>query len=226
MIKCLVVDDDEMSRATLEHYITQTENLELVGACSSAIEALNFLKKDDVELLFLDVEMPNMSGLEMLETMTSKPDVILITSKEGYAVQAFEHNVLDYLLKPAKYVRFLQAVNKVKDITGKVEVSKGDIFIKSDLKFVKVNFQEVYFVEAMADYVILHLEGKRHIIHSTMKSIEQKLSNDTFARIHRSFIVNMNKVEAVDNAVVTVLDKKLPIGASYKKEFMSRLRIL
>ncbi len=227
-MKCLVVDDDEMSRVTLDHYITQTDSLDLVGVCSNAIDALNFLQKEKVDLLFLDVEMPNMSGLDMLESMEERPNVVLITSKKEYAVQAFEYDVLDYLLKPIKYVRFLKAVNKVMKIAEDkdVEVGQGDIFIKSDLKYVKVNFKDVYYVEAMADYVIIHLENRRHIIHSTMKAIENKLSGDTFVRIHRSYIVNIHKVDAVDNAVVNILDKKLPIGASYKKDFMSKIKVL
>jgi len=227
-MRCLVVDDDEMSRMTLEHFINQTDSLELVGVCSNAVDALNFLQKESVDLLFLDVEMPNMTGLDMLESLTERPNVVLITSKNEYAVQAFEHEVTDYLLKPVKYVRFLKAVNRVLKIAEAkdVEVNQGDIFIKSDLKYVKVNFKDVYYVEAMADYVIIHLENKRHIIHSTMKAIENKLSPDVFVRVHRSFIINIHKIEAVDNAVVSVLDKKLPIGASYKKDFMSRLKVL
>lgn len=226
-MNCLIVDDDEMSRATIEHYVKQTEFLNLVGVCSNAIEASNVLKKEPVEVLFLDVEMPEMSGLELLDSMSNGPKVILITSKEEYAVQAFEYSVTDYLLKPIDYVRFLKAVNKIKTVSSDIVTSdENEIFVKSDLKFVKINFDEIQFVEAMADYVVINLATNRHIIHSTMKAIEKKLSEKQFVRVHRSYIVNMKRINAVENSSIVMGEKRVPIGASYKNEFMNKLKIL
>lgn len=226
-MNCLIVDDDEMSRATIEHYVNQTEFLNLVGVCSNAIEASNVLKKENVDVLFLDVEMPEMSGLELLDAMSNGPKVILITSKEEYAVQAFEYSVTDYLLKPIDYVRFLKAVNKIKGVSGDVVTSDDkEIFVKSDLKFVKINFDEIEFVEAMADYVVINLASNRHIIHSTMKAIEKKLSEKQFVRVHRSYIVNLKRINAVENSSIVMGEKRVPIGASYKNEFMNKLKIL
>ncbi len=229
-MKCLIVDDDEMSLATIEHYVNQTEALELIGVCSNAIDALNILKKTKIDILFLDVEMPKMTGLELLDSLAAVPHVILITSKEEYAVKAFEYRVVDYLLKPIEYVRFIQAINKVTDLVDgneAVELTKdNEIFVKSDLKFVKINFDDILFVEAMADYVVINLEDNRHIIHSTMKAIEKKLSDKQFVRVHRSYIVNLKKINAVENASILMGEKRVPIGASYKNEFMNKLRIL
>jgi len=219
-----------MSRGSIEHYCDLSEHLELVGSCESAITALTFLDKNKVDVIFLDVEMPKMTGLEMLNAMTgeSQPYVVLVTSKKEYAVDAFEYNVIDYLLKPVDYVRFLKTVNKLlsleeKNIEGD---QKNEIFVKSDLKFVKIKFDEILYVEAMADYVIIHVVGARHIIHSTMKGIDKKLAQDNFLRVHRSFIVNIKKVDAVENNMIGIGDKRIPIGASFKSEFVKKIKVL
>lgn len=230
-MNCLIVDDDEMSRSTVLHFVEQTELLKLKGNCCSASEAMQILKETHIDLIFLDIEMPHMSGLEMLETLHYKPYVVFITSKRDYAVEAFEHNVVDYLLKPLKYVRFIKAVNKVfelKKLSSTVthDISGEDIFVKSELKYVRIKFSEVYFIEAMADYVVLYLKDTKHIIHSTMKGIEQKIPLDLFIRVHRSYIVNITKIDMVENANISINTKKIPIGASYKLEFMSKLKIL
>lgn len=230
-MNCIIVDDDEMSRSTVQHFVDQTEFLKLKGSCSSAAEAIQILKDTPIDLVFLDIEMPQMSGLEMLETLSTNPYIIFITSKRDYAVEAFEHNVVDYLLKPLKYVRFIKAVNKVLDLrkiakNTTFDISEEDIFVKSELKYVRIKFSEVYFIEAMADYVVLYLKDTKHIIHSTMKGIEQKIPNDSFVRIHRSYIVNLTKIDQVENSNVVISAKKLPIGASYKADFMAKLKIL
>lgn len=232
-MNCLIVDDEEMSRAIIEKFVEQTKFLQLKGVCTNAFDALEFLKTEPIDLVFLDVEMPDMSGLDLIESLTQVPHVILITSKQEYAVKAFEYNVDDYLVKPAEYPRFLKAVNKVVDLVEKesatnseVEFEQEDIFIKSDLKYVKINFKDVILVEAMADYVILHLNGTRHIIHSTMKGMEKKLPSDTFFRVHRSYLVNMKKIKSVENSMILIGEKRIPLGASYKKKFMKQLKIL
>jgi DNA-binding LytR/AlgR family response regulator len=229
-MKCLIVDDDPLSRGAIEYYCGLSEHLDLVGSCESAVDALNFLSKNKIDIIFLDVEMPEMTGLEMLETMSGKshPYVILVTSKKEYAVDAFEYNVIDYLLKPVDYVRFLKAINKLLSQKSKDQGEEKDneIFVKSDLKFVKIKFDQILYVEAMADYVIIHVEGAKHIIHSTMKGIDKKLAQDNFVRVHRSYIVNLKKIDAVENNAIILGQKHLPIGASYKNEFMNRLKIL
>jgi DNA-binding LytR/AlgR family response regulator len=230
-MNCIIVDDDEMSRSTVQHFVEQTEFLKLKGNCSSASEAIQLLKTEQIHLVFLDIEMPQMSGLEMLETLEVSPYIIFITSKRDYAVEAFEHNVVDYLLKPLKYVRFIKAVNKVMDLvrvakTTTFDITEDDIFVKSELKYVRIRFKEVCYIEAMADYVVLYLKDSKHIIHSTMKGIEKKIPLDSFVRIHRSYIVNQTKIEQVENANVIINAKRLPIGASYKNDFMSKLKIL
>ena len=232
-MRCLVVDDDPLSRGAIEHYCDLSEHLQIVGVCESAVVALNLLNNTKVDIIFLDVEMPEMSGLEMLDAMrsdTNHPYVVLVTAKKEYALDAFEYNVIDYLLKPVDYVRFLKAINKLLSQKAKDEISPdsidNEIFVKSDLKFVKIKFDKILYVEAMADYVIIHLEGSKHIIHSTMKGIDKKLYQENFVRVHRSYIVNMKKIESVENNAIIMGEKHVPIGASYKNEFMNQLRIL
>lgn len=230
-MNCIIVDDDEMSRSTVQHFVEQTEFLNLKAICANATEAIKALNENSVDIIFLDIEMPQMSGLEMLETLQVKPFVILITSKPEYAVEAFEYSVVDYLLKPLKYLRFIKAVNKVLEIkntsiTNSISVTEEDIFVKTELKYVRLKFSDVYYVEAMADYVVLYLKGSKHIIHSTMKGIEKKLPSNLFTRVHRSYIVNVSRVDQVENTNIVINNAKIPIGASYKSDFMNSLKIL
>lgn len=225
-MNCIIVDDEEMSRSTVEHFVKLTDFLKLEKVCSSALEAVNVLNETKIDLIFLDIEMPEMSGLEMLETLSYSPAIIFITSKKEYAIQAFDYNVVDYLVKPVEYTRFLKAVNKAMTAVGKKVGETDETFIKTDLKYVKINFSKVLFVEAMADYVVLNLAEKKHIIHSTMKSLEQKLDSEKFIRVHRSYIVNFTKVDSVENSVIYIGGNKIPIGASYKNEFMQKINLL
>lgn len=230
-MNCIIVDDDEMSRSTVQHFVEQTEFLNLKAICANASEAIKALAEGSVDLIFLDIEMPQMSGLEMLEALQVKPFVILITSKPEYAVEAFEYSVVDYLLKPLKYIRFVKAVNKVIELkntspSASIDVTEEDIFVKTELKYVRLKFSDVYYVEAMADYVVLYLKDSKHIIHSTMKGIEKKLPSNLFARVHRSYIVNVSRVDQVENTNIVINNAKIPIGASYKADFMNSLKIL
>lgn len=226
-LKCLIVDDDEMARATIEHFVDQTDFLEITAICEDALEATKVLKDTTVDIIFLDVEMPNMSGIDLLAAYDSLPYVILITSKSEYAVDAFEYNVLDYLLKPIKYPRFLKAVNKIKSDDEQVErINDDEVFIKTDLKYVKIRFSEIKFIEAMADYVVIHIGEVKHIVHSTMKGMEAKFPSDKFVRVHRSYIVNMDKLDSIENGNAVIGQVRIPIGASYKSAFMGRLKLL
>jgi DNA-binding LytR/AlgR family response regulator len=229
-MKCIVVDDDLVSRETIEHLCELNEHLDHKGSFESALTALKFISNNAVDVIFLDVEMPEMTGMEMLEVVSNEnyPYVVLTTSKKEYAFEAFNHKVIDYLLKPIDYSRFVKAVNKI--ISDRLreygDTTEKEIFVKSDLKFVKIKFDEINYVEAMADYVIIHVISGRHIVHSTMKGMNEKLSQENFIRVHRSFIVNTDKIKSLDNSMVVIGEKQIPIGASYKSSFMNTLKIL
>lgn len=236
-LKCLIVDDEEMSRATIEHFVQNTDVLELAGVCSNAIEAGNVLRKSDVDVLFLDVEMPEMNGLDLIKSLTKKPEIVLVTSKENYAVEAFEYSVTDYMVKPVEYSRFLKSVNKVKDklnidaqiktpSSDDISMEEDEVFIKTDSKLVRIKYRDILFVEALADYAVINMPDAKHIIHSTMKKLEVKFPEADFTRVHRSYIVNLKKIEQIEDMNILIKGNHIPVGASYKDKFMRRLNLL
>jgi len=226
----MVVDDEELSRSIVNHYIGKTNFLMLKYECSNAIEAVNILEKnDDVDLIYLDIEMPEMSGMELLQSIDQDYEVILTTSGEKYAVKAFENSVTDYLVKPFEYSRFLKASVKAKNnLVGQIRINENqkDIFVKSDSRIVKINLEEIFYVEALADYVIFITEKGKFIVHYTMKGVEKRLPSSFFSRVHRSFIINLRRIESLEDFTVVINKKKIPIGASYKESFINRLNFL
>lgn len=225
----MIVDDDILSRNIVKYFIENTEYLQLSHTCSNAIEAANILKTEQIDILYLDVEMPEMSGLELLAVLEKPVEVILITSVKDYAVEAFEYRVTDFLVKPAEYSRFLKATQKAKDnieLQNRNNDKEDHFYVKSDFKIVKISFSELLFVEALADYVIINTVSNKYIVHSTMKGIEQKLPKNIFIRVHRSFIVNFNKIESIEDLAIKIDKKVIPIGASYKENFMNKLNFL
>ncbi len=231
-MNCLVVDDDEFSRTIVKQFIERTPNLKLIAECEDAIEVFGILQKNQIDIAFLDVEMPEMSGIDLVKALKNLPQVVLITSRAKYAVEAFEHSVTDYLVKPVKYVRFLKAVEKARNNLNSKQISteetdenKDYVFIKSDSKIVRLHLDEIHFVEALSDYVVLNTHQRKHIMHGTMKSMVQKLG-EQFIRVHRSFIVNKNKIETIEDTKVVMPTKIIPIGASYKNKFLEQLNFL
>lgn len=226
---CLIVDDDAMTRKIIQNLVEETDGLQLVDVCSSAIEAANILRKEQVDLLLLDVEMPEMSGLELLESLKVKPHVILITSKEEYAISAFELDVLDYIVKPVSYPRFLKAVQKVIESPAQgepVTTAPGKLFVKVDHSLVGLDLEEIIMVEAMADYVRIYTEGKRYTVYSSMKGVVSKLPEGMFMRVHRSYIVNLSKIDSIEDNTVVIGGNLVPVGVTYQKVLMSRLNTL
>lgn len=228
-LNCMIVDDDQVSRSIIRHYIEKTKNLALQYECSSGIEAANLLKEGDIDIIYLDIEMPEMSGMDLIKTLKRDYEIILITSAKEYAVEAFEKSVTDYMVKPIDYARFLMATEKalknIEHIQKQNEQYK-DIYVRSDSKFIRIELSKLLMVEALADYVVFFTENKKHIVHYTMKGIELKLPKSYFARVHRSYIVNMTKIEGLEDNAILINGKPVPIGASYKDEFFQRLNFL
>jgi two-component system LytT family response regulator len=227
-----------MSVQIVRTCIGNTPFLEATAACSSAIEAAEVLRTQVFDVLFLDVEMPLMSGLDLLRTLPDPPQVVLITSSQSYAVQAFEFAVADYLLKPLSYPRFLQAANKVlENINAQRATSEADAhsatshdaeftFVKVDAKLVRVDFADVYYVEALGDYVHLVTNRSKLIVYSTMRAIEEKFPAQRFVRVHRSFIINIDFVQALEDNSLLINDKYIPIGQTYMRGLSQRLNKL
>ena len=216
------------------HLIGKTEGLALINAFEDPIKGANYLNANPVDIVFLDVEMPEMSGLEMLNSLPEKPQVLLISGKRDYALDAFEFDVVDYLLKPIQYARFLKAVNKARerilDSPGHREAEedtvelKGEfMFVKSDSMLVRVNMTDLQWVEALADYIALVTPKKRYVIHSTMKSIQKRLPSDAFLRVHRSYIVRLDKIQAIEDNTIIIGEKMIPVGGTYRERLMNAL---
>lgn len=237
MINVIIVDDEPLAQDVLETYVEKIPELKLVGKCSNALEANEALKQQQVDLMFLDIQMPQLTGIDFLKTLTDPPLVIFTTAYPNYAVEGFELNALDYLLKPISLERFMKAVNKAVaqielkqkgtqggSASATAEEDPGYIFVKADKKLVKVNYEDILYIEGLKDYVIIRQEKTRVITLQTMKSLEDKLPVALFKRIHRSYIVNIGKIEAVIGNMVEIMEKgkakHLPIGKNYRDELL------
>lgn len=228
MIKTIIVDDEPLAIDILEAFVTKMPNLQLVAKCENAFEANEVLQQQKVDLMFLDIQMPQLNGVDFLKSLANPPCVIFTTAYPEFAVEGFELNAVDYLVKPISMDRFLKAVNKVSEkLASKQEVEENAenfFFVKADKKLVKINFDDIVYIEGLKDYVIIKNETSRVITLQTMKSLEDKLPPQIFRRIHRSFIVNMNKIQALDGSVVEVTEKgqvkHLPIGKNYRDELL------
>lgn len=232
-LRCLVVDDDPLAIQIVENCISNTPFLQHVASCESAIAAAEILRQQPIDLLFLDVEMPLMSGLDLLRTLQNPPLVVLITSNKGYAVEAFEYDVLDYVVKPISYARFLKAAQKALDAVearanpanDTIEVSPNAefTFVKVDSRLVKVLFDDVRYVEALGDYVHIVTGQSKLIVYSTMRAVEEKFPAALFVRVHRSFIVNLKRVQTIEDNTIILDNKHIPIGQTYLREVFQRL---
>jgi DNA-binding LytR/AlgR family response regulator len=215
----------------LEKHILQTPNLHLVGMCENAIDAIEMLKKHSIDVIFLDIEMPNMTGLELVRALESLPQVVLVSTRHEFGIEAYDYNLTDYLKKPVDYPRFLKAIEKVeKNLSNTILDTKGgnNIYIKTDNKILRVKLDDIHYIEALSDYMIIHTENKKFVIHSTMKSLERRLPSNDFMRIHRSYIVNLTKIESIEDTTIFMNHKQIqvPVGASYKNDFLARLNML
>jgi DNA-binding LytR/AlgR family response regulator len=229
-MKCIIIDDDKISRDILELFISKHPKLEVVGHFENPLEAITFLKSNEVDLIFLDVEMPEMTGIEFINSLNeSLPKVILTTSHSEFAVEAFKYNVSGYLLKPIQFDQFSLAVKKAEKkepITNNVEFKENIIFIKEAKTITKVDKSEIKLIECIGDYVNLFSKDKKFTVHSSMKAIEQRFPNDEYLRVHRSFIILIDAIEDIEDDTISFGSKMIPIGKTYKKSIYKRLNIL
>ncbi|MBK8557520.1 MAG: response regulator transcription factor [Lewinellaceae bacterium] len=232
MLKVMIVDDEPLALDVLETYIQQMPELQLVRRCSNALEANEALKSEQVDLMFLDIQMPQLTGIDFVKSLSHPPMVVFTTAYPNYAIQGFDLNALDYLLKPVSLDRFMKSVNKALDHANSQRDGAGNnhepeadfFFVKADKKLVKVNFEDIIFIEGLKDYVIIRLLNGRVITLQTMKSLEERLPSNLFRRIHRSYIVAMDKIAAIEGNMVEVMEKDkpklLPIGKNYRDELL------
>ena len=229
-MKCLIVDDDDLSRGILEDLIHDTDSLDLVASCGDPIKAFNILKDSDIDLLFLDIEMPKMDGISMLKSLNPLPQVILVTSHDKYAVESYEYDVTDFVKKPISTARFLKAIEKAsKRLTKESShfTTKGEtIFIKSDSKLVQISTNQIYWIEALGNYMRVITEEGKYTILSTLKDVAAKLPSDDFVRVHRSFIVRLDKIESIEDNYIVINENQINIGKAYKEGLSKKLNLL
>ena len=236
-MNCLIIDDDKMSRKLLEKFVEKTDLLDQYYSFPGAIEAMNFIRKDEekIDLIFLDIEMPDMNGVEFMQSLGKHPiQIIVVSSKEKYALDAIEYDVTDYLLKPVTYVRFLKAVEKamtkLREEMLPASNSKDDFFIRNNASLKRLRYEDVVWVEAMENYIVVNTFDEKYTIHFTIKAISNQLPPDLFFRIHRSFIVNRSKIETIKANEIEVKTSEgiqlLPIGKVYRDMLLKDINLL
>lgn len=235
-IKCLLVDDERLAQELLAGYIKKVPSLEIVAICSTAMEAMHYLSTSQVDLLFLDIQMPDLTGIAFLRSLKTQPATILTTAYSEYALEGFELSVVDYLLKPIEFERFFQALSKALERLQKPvppadifdpsdKVAKEDyFFIKTDSKIVRIAFDEVLYIEALQKYIRIHTTDKKIISLLSLSKIEELLPTPPFIRIHRSYLVNIDKVDSIEGNMVRIKAHQLPISKGQRELFMNRLR--
>ncbi len=227
-LKCIIVDDELMARKALQKLCEQHQSIELVATCVNAQEALAILEQQEIELIWLDVEMPGLTGFDLLEKITSMPFVVLTTSKTEYAFDAFQYQVVDYIKKPITVPRFNLAVEKVLELSQKKENAQAqhnEIYIKHDGRYIRLPYSDIQYVENVGDYVKIFTSKHSYVIHSTMKSLEEKLGKK-FLRVHRSYIVHLEKIVDIEENNLVIANKVIPISRANKSELLNRLNML
>jgi DNA-binding LytR/AlgR family response regulator len=221
LIKCIIVEDETLAQQVIQSHLQKVDRFELVGICNNALEAETVLNKQEVDLIFLDIQLPGMSGLNFLRSLQNPPLVVLTTAYAEYALESYEFNVIDYLLKPISFERFSKTINKIVDGRLFTQVEKNSlpvdhIFIKSNSKFFKVNFSEIIYVEGMKDYLKVHTADYKLITHQTMNDMEKLLSSKQFIRVHKSYIVAVPYIRSIYGNSIEMEKVTIPIGSSYK----------
>ena len=234
-IRCLIIDDEPPAQAVLKKYIEQVPSLDLAGVCNNAVEAISFLQNQSVSLLFLDIQMPGLLGTKFIRTMNNPPKVIFTTAYRKFAVEGFELNAVDYLLKPISFDRFIMGVNKVLQLNLQLktentyatesdnESNRPFLYLRADRKMVRILFDEILFIESLKDYIRIVTINKTVVSRQSISSLEDMLPRNQFLRIHRSYIVAMSRIDSFNGETIYIANNELPIGRLFKHIVTSQL---
>jgi len=238
-IRCLIVDDEALARQVVKKYLEDLNDFEIIKECKNAIEAMDCLNNENIDLMFLDINMPKLSGLSFLKTLRNPPAVIITTAYREYALEGYELDVIDYLNKPFPFDRFLKAINKAKErIKCKNDIVKNEthktsestntdfIFIKVDKKTHKLSFSDIVYIEALGDYIKIHTTDETLVSYMSLKKMERILPTKTFPRVHKSYIISLEKIINIEGNMVEIGGEKITIGASYRKSFFNLIKSL
>ncbi|MCQ2231153.1 MAG: LytTR family DNA-binding domain-containing protein [Paludibacteraceae bacterium] len=233
LIRTLIIDDEFPARKLLSEYVSKVPNLQLCGTCENAIKAMEVMRTEPIDLILSDIQMPDLSGLELVKSMKEKPLVIFTTAYAEYAIDSYELEAVDYLLKPISFPRFLQAINKVTERmkakrkeTVPESTERGFFMVKADYKLYKIDYDNLLYVEGQSEYVTFHMKDKRRITaYYSLKKLEEELPANDFMRIHKSYIVSLSNIESVEGNMVSINGQKLAIGKNYKDALLSALNV-
>ncbi len=229
-IKCVLIDDEPLAIKVLQNYFTNFTDFEVIATFNNSLEALDFINSTQVDAVFLDINMPMMTGFELISLIESKTKVIITTAFREFAAESYDLDVLDYLVKPIPLPRFIKCINKITTEYNlknniKVETAKGDshIFIKVDKKMMKINIEEILFVEGMKEYIKVVTPDKTYITHKSLTSLSEELPSDRFLRIHKSYVIALNKVKSIEGNRVQIQSYNIPIGRNYSKDVKNKI---
>ncbi|MBF4487475.1 LytTR family DNA-binding domain-containing protein [Flavobacterium sp. CSZ] len=229
-IKCVLIDDEPLAIKVLQNYFTNFTDFEVIGTFNNSLEALDFINSTTVDTVFLDINMPMMTGFELISLIENKTKVIITTAFREFAAESYDLDVLDYLVKPIPLPRFIKCINKITTEYNlknniKVETTKGDshIFIKVDKKMMKINIEEILFVEGMKEYIKVVTPDKTYITHKSLTSLSEELPADRFLRIHKSYVIALNKVKSIEGNRIQIQSYTIPIGRNYSKEVKNKI---
>ncbi|MCF6297631.1 MAG: LytTR family DNA-binding domain-containing protein [Flavobacteriaceae bacterium] len=222
-IKCIIIDNDSFSVKVIKNYLEEFQNIELIAVYNTPIKALSIIENRDIDVIFLDINIPKMNGLDFLRALTNKPYTVITTAYREFAVESFELDVLDYLVKPIPFERFLKSINK---ITNRINLEKGKleevsivdepfIFLKVDKKLMKVKLNDILYIESLKDYIKVITVLGDYLVHKSMTSISEELADDNFIRIHRSFTIAINKISFIEGNSIKIANRRIPIGRNY-----------
>lgn len=229
-LRCLLIDDEQAAHYVLQHYIEQVDQLTLVGNCYDALEAINFLHRHPVDLLFLDINMPQINGLQLLQTLANPPRVILTTAYTEFALESYEYGVVDYLLKPIEFPRFLKAIDKI--VTTETEKPQGtplivpeqSLMVKVDADWIRIAFSDLEYIQSWGNYVKLFTAQQVYVASMTMTEVERRLPADQFIRVHKSYLVPLARIRRMSGNEVFIGETALPVGLTYRRELIERLK--
>ncbi|WP_010523386.1 LytR/AlgR family response regulator transcription factor [Aquimarina agarivorans] len=239
-MNCIIIDDEETARVIIEQLCDQVENLYVIESFPNAIQAIKFLNKNDIDLIFLDIHMPDFTGFDFIQTLKNPPKIILTTSDKNFALEAFEYDcIVDYVVKPITLTRFTKSIEKVKvfvntkpvvkqrEITASENtISDTDLYVNIDRRLIKINFLSIAIIEAKGDYIQIKTDTKNYTVHSTLKKIQEKLPDHLFLKVHRSYIINTKKIIDIEDNSVLIGKDVIPVSRSNRPELMKRLNLL
>ncbi len=249
IFRCLIVDDEHLARTLLSTYVEKLPNLTLISTCQNAMEALAVLQKQEVDIMFLDIQMPDLTGLDLLRTLGKKPATVLTTAYDKHAIEGYELEVMDYLLKPISFERFVQAVSKCSEqiqLKRKAEASKAmefsvekssnstkashpskqtdHMYVKVDYKWTKILYKDILYIEGLREYVKVHTPTQRYVVYQALKRLAEWLPEHQFVRVHKSYIVSLDYISAIYGNTIEIGEAEVPIGKSFKEEFFQRIQ--